>query len=285
VTVMNQGEVLMSDTPEAVRADRRVQEIYTGKGIPDVEHRRTAEAGPKGAPLLRFEGVNTFYGKSHILHDATLDVREGEIVALLGRNGAGKSTLLKTVAGLVPSASGSIQYDGRDIAHLAAPDIARAGIGYVPQGRGLFAGLTVRENLALGRLARKTDGSTGVVWDEAQIFDYFPRLRERMDIAADYLSGGEQQMVAVARAMSGNVKLLLLDEPFEGLAPAVTLELFSVFDRLRRHIGIVVVEHNLDLVLALADRVFALERGAVFHGGPASALLTDLDYRKKILWL
>jgi len=285
VTVMNQGEVLMSDTPEAVRADRRVQEIYTGKGIPDVEHRRTAEGGPRGAPLLRFEGVNTFYGKSHILHDATLDVREGEIVALLGRNGAGKSTLLKTIAGLVPSASGSIQYDGRDIARLAAPDIARAGIGYVPQGRGLFAGLTVRENLALGRLARKTDGSTGVVWDEAQIFDYFPRLRERMDVAADYLSGGEQQMVAVARAMSGNVKLLLLDEPFEGLAPAVTLELFSVFDRLRRHIGIVIVEHNLDLVLALADRVFALERGAVFHEGPARALLTDLDYRKKILWL
>ena len=285
VTVMNQGEVLMSDTPAAVPADIRVQQSYTGKGIPDVEHRRAVEGGAKGMPLLRFEGVNTFYGKSHILHDATLDVREGEIVALLGRNGAGKSTLLKTLAGLVPSASGSIQYDSRDIARLAAPDIARAGIGYVPQGRGLFAGLTVRENLALGRLARKTDGSTGVVWDEARIFDYFPRLNERMNVAADYLSGGEQQMVAVARAMSGNVKLLLLDEPFEGLAPAVTLELFSVFDRLRRHMGIVIVEHNLDLVLALADRVFALEHGAVFHEGPAQPLLTDLDYRKKILWL
>jgi branched-chain amino acid transport system ATP-binding protein len=285
VTVMNQGEVLMSGTPEAVRADIRVQEIYTGRGIPDVEHRRTAEGRTDGPPLLRFKGVNTFYGKSHILHDAALDVREGEIVALLGRNGAGKSTLLKTLAGLVPSASGSIQYGGRDVAHLAAPDIARAGIGYVPQGRGPFAGLTVGENLALGRLARKTDGSSGVVWDEAQIFDYFPRLRERMDVAADYLSGGEQQMVAVARAMSGNVKLLLLDEPFEGLAPAVTLELFSVFDRLRRHMAIVIVEHNLDLVLALADRAFALERGAVFHEGPAAPLLTDLDYRKKILWL
>ena len=184
-----------------------------------------------------------------------------------------------------PAASGSIEYDGRDIARLPAPDIARAGIGYVPQGRGLFAGMTVRENLALGRLARKTDGTTGVVWDEAQILDYFPRLKERMDVAADYLSGGEQQMVAVARAMSGNVKLLLLDEPFEGLAPAVILELFRVFDRLRQHISIVIVEHNLDLVLALADRVFALERGAVFHQGPAQPLLTDLDYRKKILWL
>jgi ABC-type branched-subunit amino acid transport system ATPase component len=282
---MNQGEVLMSDTPKAVRADRRVQEIYTGKGVPAVIPRRADEARLETASLLRFEGVNTFYGKSHILHDASLDVREGEIVALLGRNGAGKSTLLKTLAGLVPASSGTIEYQGRDIAHLPAPDIARLGIGYVPQGRGLFAGLTVRENLALGRLARKTDGLTGVVWGEAQILDYFPRLKERMDVAADYLSGGEQQMVAVARAMSGNVRLLLLDEPFEGLAPAVTLELFHVFDQLRRHMSIVIVEHNLDLVLALADRVFALERGAVFHQGPAQPLLTDLDYRKKILWL
>jgi branched-chain amino acid transport system ATP-binding protein/branched-chain amino acid transport system permease protein len=285
VTVMNQGEVLMSDTPEAVRANRRVQEIYTGKGIPDVVHQRGDETVQDTAPLLRFERVNTFYGKSHILNDATLDVREGEIVALLGRNGAGKSTLLKTLAGLVPAASGNIEFEGRDIACLPAPDIARLGVGYVPQGRGLFAGLTVRENLSLGRLARKTDGSHGVVWSEDQIFEYFPQLKERMNVAADYLSGGEQQMVAVARAMSGNVKLLLLDEPFEGLAPAVTLELFKVFDLLRRHLSIVIVEHNLDLVLALADRVFALERGAVFHQGAAAPLLTDLDYRKKILWL
>jgi ABC-type branched-subunit amino acid transport system ATPase component len=285
VTVMNQGEVLMTGTPEAVRADRRVQEVYTGTGVPEVEHVSSDHAKAGAAPILRFARVNTFYGKSHILHDATLDVREGEIVALLGRNGAGKSTLLKTLAGLVPLSSGTIEYAGSDISRLPAPDIARAGIGYVPQGRGLFAGMTVRENLALGRLARKTDGSNGVVWDEAQILDYFPRLRERMDVAADYLSGGEQQMVAVARAMSGNVKLLLLDEPFEGLAPAVILDLFKVFDRLRQHISIVIVEHNLDLVLALADRVFALERGAVFHEGPASPLLTDLEYRKKILWL
>jgi len=285
VTVMNQGEVLMTGTPDAVRADRRVQEIYTGTGVPEVEHRRTEAVGTGTAPVLRFERVNTFYGKSHILHDATLDVREGEIVALLGRNGAGKSTLLKTLAGLVPLSSGEINYAGRDISRLPAPDIARAGIGYVPQGRGLFAGMTVRENLALGHLARQTDGSNGVVWNEEQIFHHFPRLRERMEVAADYLSGGEQQMAAVARAMSGNVKLLLLDEPFEGLAPAVVLELFKVFDQLRQHMSIVIVEHNLDLVLALADRVFALERGAVFHQGPAGPLLTDLDYRKKILWL
>ena len=284
VTVMNQGEVLMCGTPEAVRDDRRVQEVYTGTGTPPVTGRVAGDA--RGRPqVLRFEKVNAFYGKSHILNDASLDVREGEIVALLGRNGAGKSTLLKALCGLLPPASGRIEFQGRDIAGLPAPDIARLGIGYVPQGRGLFAGMTVAENLALGRLARRTDGADGVVWSEEKIFEFFPRLKERMHVAADYLSGGEQQMAAVARALSGNVKLLLLDEPFEGLAPAVVQELFTVFDRLRGEVSIVIVEHNLDLVLALADRVFALERGAVFHTGPAEPLLTDLDYRKKILWL
>lgn len=282
VTVMNQGEVLMAGTPDEVRSDRRVQEVYTGTGVPPVADRLADRT--HDAQVLRFERVNAFYGKSHILNDATLDVRAGEIVALLGRNGAGKSTLLKTIVGLVPPASGRIEYDRRNIAGLPAPDIARMGIGYVPQGRGLFAGMTVAENLALGRLARSTDGRSGAVWSEEKVFQYFPRLEERMHIAADYLSGGEQQMVAVARALSGNVKLLLLDEPFEGLAPAVIVELFKVFDRLREHVSIVIVEHNLDLVLALADRVFALERGAVFHEGLAAPLL-DLEYRKKILWL
>ncbi|MBN9003960.1 MAG: ATP-binding cassette domain-containing protein [Rhizobiales bacterium] len=285
VTVMNQGEVLMSGAPDAVRNDRRVQEIYTGTGVPPVEHARTPEEQQHSREVLKVTDVNTFYGKSHILNNATLDVRQGEIVALLGRNGAGKSTFLKSIAGLVPPKSGMVELDGRNIAGLSAPDIARLGIGYVPQGRGLFAGMSVADNLSLGRLARKTDGSDGVVWSEEQIFEFFPRLKERMNVAADYLSGGEQQMVAVARALSGNVKLLLLDEPFEGLAPSVILDLFKAFDRLRQHIAIVIVEHNLDLVLALADRVFALERGAVFHEGPAQQLLTDLDYRKKILWL
>src|SRR6266702_4564197 len=191
VTVMNAGEVLMAGTPGEVRTDRRVQEIYTGTGKPPVAGR--AYDAASAAQLLRFERVNAFYGKSHILNEATLDVLEGEIVALLGRNGAGKSTLLKTLAGLVVPASGRIELEGRDIAGLPAPDIARLGIGYVPQGRGLFAGMTVAENLALGRLARATDGSRGAVWSEERIFEYFPRLKERMNVAADYLSGGEQQ--------------------------------------------------------------------------------------------
>jgi ABC-type branched-subunit amino acid transport system ATPase component/ABC-type branched-subunit amino acid transport system permease subunit len=284
VTVMNQGEVLMTGAPAEVRADRRVQEVYTGSGTPPVAAREERAVAERPS-LLRFERVNAFYGKSHILNDASLDVREGEIVALLGRNGAGKSTLLKALAGLVPPASGRIEFAGRDIAGMPAPDIARLGIGYVPQGRGLFAGMTVADNLALGRLARATDGRSGTVWSEEHIFHTFPRLKERLGVAADYLSGGEQQMVAVARALSGNVRLLLLDEPFEGLAPAIVQELFGVFDRLREETSIVIVEHNLDLVLALADRVFALERGATFHEGPARPLLEDLEYRKKILWL
>jgi len=284
VTVMNQGEVLMCGSPDEVRSDRRVMEVYTGTGTPPVTGRVAGEARDRPL-LLRFEGVNAFYGKSHILNDASLDVHEGEIVALLGRNGAGKSTLLKTLTGLLKPASGQIEYQGRNIAGLPAPDIARLGIGYVPQGRGLFAGMTVAENLSLGRLARDTDGSNGIVWSEQEILQFFPRLKERMNLAADYLSGGEQQMVAVARALSGNVRLLLLDEPFEGLAPTVIQELFTVFDQLRKHVSILIVEHNLDLVLALADRVFALERGAVFHAGPAEPLLNDLSYRKQILWL
>ena len=283
VTVMNQGEVLMTGTPEEIRADQKVQEIYTGTGRPAATGRMASEGGDKC--ILRFDNVNAFYGKSHILNDASLDVRNNEIVALLGRNGAGKSTLLKTLCGLLPPASGTIEFGGEAIGGLPTPEIARMGIGYVPQGRGLFAGMTVADNLALGRLARKSDGSAGAVWTEEQFFGLFPRLKDRMDVDADYLSGGEQQMVAVARALSGNTKLLLLDEPFEGLSPAVVLELFSTFDALREHVSILIVEHNLDLVLALADRVFVLERGAVIHQGPAKPLLNDLAYRKKILWL
>jgi len=235
--------------------------------------------------IIEADGLDVNYGASHILFDLGIAVLEGQTTALLGRNGAGKSTLLTALCGLLPPASGKIEFAGRNIAGMQAPDIARLGMGYVPQGRGLFAGMTVAENLALGRLARATDGSQGIVWSEEQIYEYFPRLSERRNVAADYLSGGEQQMVAVARALSGNVRLLLLDEPFEGLAPAVVQELFGVFDRLRGKASIVIVEHNHDLVLALADRVFALERGAVFHQGPAAPLLTDLEYRKKILWL
>jgi len=285
VTVMNQGQILMTGTPDQVRNDQRVQEIYTGTGDSDVVQHRASAAAANAKQVLRFENVDAFYGKSHILHGASLDVREGEIVALVGRNGAGKTTLLRTLNGLVPAASGTIEYDGRDITRLGAPEIARLGVGYVPQGRQLFAGMTVAENLALGRLARASDGKDAIVWTDREIFEHFPRLKERVNVAADFLSGGEQQMLAVARALCGNVRLLLLDEPFEGLAPNIVRELFDVFDRLRGRASVIIVEHNLDLVLSLADRVFALERGAIVHQGPSEPLLRDIEYRKRILWV
>jgi len=284
VTVMNEGNVLVHGSPEVVRNNRKVQEIYTGTGTPPVVGRRDS-AAKVGDIVLQAENIHTYYGKSHILNGASITVRQGEIVALLGRNGAGKSTFLKTIAGIVKAADGKLVLRGLDVTGYPAWQMARAGIGYVPQGRGVFAGMTVRDNLALGRLARATDGSTGTVWSEERIFEFFPRLKERINSHADYLSGGEQQMLAVARALSGNVSLLLLDEPFEGLAPAVVEDLFRVFDRLRQEVPIIIVEHNLDLVLALADQVFALENGRVFHSGPAQPLCEDMEYRKKILWL
>ena len=153
----------------------------------------------------------------------------------------------------------------------------------MPQGRRLFPGLTVAENLKLGGLSRAR--GSGVHWDRERIFSYFPKLRDRLHVKADLLSGGEQQMVAIARALSGNVKLLLLDEPFEGLAPAVVEEVFKAIDQLRRAIPILIVEHDLDLVLALADRAYVLDRGKVSHVGPAEPLLTDIEFRKQVLWV
>ncbi|UEM25391.1 branched-chain amino acid ABC transporter ATP-binding protein/permease (plasmid) [Skermanella mucosa] len=282
VTVMNQGRVLVDGTVEEARSDARVQEVYIGSGTSAIAARARESAAGSGK-VMEARGLNVLYGKSHIINDVSFDLHEGEIVALLGRNGAGKSTLLKGIIGTAPPASGTIDYGGRNLVGLGAPEIARLGVGYVPQGRGLFAGMTVAENLMLGRLRRRT--GAGRHWDEDRIFEFFPRLRERLDTPADYLSGGEQQMVAVARALHGDVRVLLLDEPFEGLSPAITEELFTVFDRLRREVSIIIVDHNLDLVLALSDRTYALERGRVVHQGPSRPLLEDLEYRREVLWL
>ncbi len=282
VTVMNEGRVLVDGTVEDARSSEKVQEIYIGSGSAKVAA-KLRESAAEAATILTADRVNTFYGKSHILADITFDVRQHEIVALLGRNGAGKSTLLKTIIGIAPHSSGSIKLDGRELTGCAAAEIARLGIGYVPQGRGLFAGMTVAQNLELGRLKRQT--GHGARWDLDRIFEYFPRIRERLDTPADLLSGGEQQMVAVARALSGDVKVLLLDEPFEGLAPAIVEQLFESFDRLRHEVSIIIVDHHLDLALALSDRTVALERGRVIHTGPSSDLRDDLALRRKVLWL
>ena len=282
VTVMNDGEVLIDGTVEEARSSAKVQAVYLGSGT----HAITAKERPSAATettLLRMSAVNTFYGKSHILNDVSVDVAEGEIVALLGRNGAGKSTLLKTITGIAPPASGSITLAGEPLAGLSSDKIARRGVGYVPQGRGLFAGMPVKDNLMLGRLKRLT--GAGRHWDEDKVLSFFPRLKERWNTPADFLSGGEQQMVAVARALVGDTRILLLDEPFEGLSPAITEELFEAFDKLRREVSIVIVDHHLDLALALSDRTVALERGTVTWTGPSKSLREDQDLRRKVLWL
>jgi ABC-type branched-subunit amino acid transport system ATPase component/ABC-type branched-subunit amino acid transport system permease subunit len=282
VTVMNEGRVLVDGSVEEARSSPKVQEVYLGSGTASVAA-KPRESAAVAEPLLSLRDVNTFYGKSHILADVTFDVRRHEIVALLGRNGAGKSTVLKTITGIAPPAAGSIALMDHELAGCSSAEIARLGVGYVPQGRGLFAGMTVAENLELGRLRRRT--GNGIHWDLDRIISYFPRIGERLRSPADYLSGGEQQMVAVARALSGDVRVLLLDEPFEGLAPAVVENLFESFDRLRREVSIVIVDHNLDLALALSDRTVALERGRVTHIGPSRALSDDLALRRQVLWL
>jgi len=282
VTVMNEGRVLLDGSVEDARSSPKVQEVYIGSGASRLAASARETAAGRNA-LLTVSHVDTFYGKSHILNDVNFSLHDNEIVALLGRNGAGKSTLLKTLIGIAPASNGSITLAGHELIGLSSAEHGRRGIGYVPQGRGLFAGMSVEQNLELGGLKRQT--GNGVHWTRERIYEYFPRIRERLDSPADYLSGGEQQMVAVARALSGDVRVLLLDEPFEGLAPNVVEQLFETFDRLRKEIAIIIVDHNLDLALALSDATVALERGRVIHQGPSSALRDDLDLRRKVLWL
>ena len=286
VTVMNDGKVLFDGNAADARGSQAVREIYIGSGTAALAATVRGSAERAAAPaLLTLAAVDVFYGKSHIVKNVALTVHEHEIVALLGRNGAGKSTLLKAIIGTVPPANGTLALGDIPLARLLAWQIARLGVGYVPQGRALFAGMSVRDNLALARLKRHDLAGTGVAWSDDRIIEFFPKLAARLDTPADFLSGGEQQMVAVARALAGHVRVLLLDEPFEGLAPTVIEELFTAFDRLRAELAIVIVEHNLDLVLALADRAYVLERGSIVHEGPAAALRENLELRRQVLWM
>jgi ABC-type branched-subunit amino acid transport system ATPase component/ABC-type branched-subunit amino acid transport system permease subunit len=285
ITAMNEGRVIAEGGPAEVRANAELQRVYLGDGAVRAAAARVERTGVAAAPIIEVEAINTFYGKSHVLHDVSFSVRENEVVALLGRNGAGKTSTFKSIMGLVRPASGRVLLDAARIDGKPPEHVARLGVGLVPQGRRLFSGLTVAENLALGALRRDAASAGGVHWDLARVFAIFPRLRDRMQVKADRLSGGEQQMVAIARALSGSVRLLLLDEPFEGLSPAMVDEVFAAIEQLRRQISIVIIEHHLDLVLALADRAVVLDRGHVSHEGPSQPLLNDLDFRKKVLWI
>jgi ABC-type branched-subunit amino acid transport system ATPase component len=279
---MNMGSILVEGTSAVVRVDERVREIYIGSGTEALANKVVpTRVGEKIA--ISVSGIEAFYGKSHILSGIGFEVREGEVLAVLGRNGAGKSTLLKSLIGMARLGAGEVLIGDKRITSPVPEVMARLGIAFVPQGRRLFPGLTVRDNLMLGRLRRTKAGSDA--WSDDRIFEVFPRLRERYEVNVESLSGGEQQMVAIARALAGHVKVLLLDEPFEGLSPSMTEEVFNAILRLKGDVTILVVDHNLDLTLAISDRALVLDRGRISHVGPAMPLLKDLEYRREKLWI
>jgi len=218
---------------------------------------------------LEAEGLHTFYGKSHILHDVGLTVAEGKITTLLGRNGAGKTTTLRSLMGLTPARQGKVVILGQETTHWPPFRIAALGVGYVPEGRRIFPNLTVDENLLVPI-------SRGGPWTPARIYELFPRLAERKLNRGRQLSGGEQEMLSIARALLINPKLLILDEPSQGLAPLIVREVFRIVDRMRAEgISVLLVEQNARMSLEIADYAYVLDNGAIVYRGPAAELASD----------
>ena len=226
-----------------------------------------------GAPLIDMRDVHTYYEASHILHGVSLNLAKGETVGLMGRNGMGKTTLIRTIMGLVRPRSGMVKVDGHDVTQEAPFRIAQRGIAYVPEGRGIFGTLTVAENLAIAE-RRGVDG--GQDWTMARVLDLFPRLQQRIANGGNQLSGGEQQMLAIARALLTNPRVLILDEATEGLAPLIRAEIWNTV-RLVRASGIatLVVDKTVSEVTAVADRVVILVKGQIVFEGTPGALLAD----------
>ncbi|MEZ0348942.1 MAG: ABC transporter ATP-binding protein [Thermus sp.] len=219
---------------------------------------------------LELLAVDAYYGQSHILHGVSLEVKEGELVALLGRNGAGKTTTLRTAMGLLPPRRGRVVVLGREATHAPPHRIALWGVGYVPEGRRVFPYLTTEENLRL------STGKRPGPFDLKRVYNLFPKLEERRHHLGRQLSGGEQEMLAIARALLLNPRLLLLDEPSQGLAPLVVRHVAEVLKELRQEgVSILLAEQNAHLALSLADRVYVLDDGRVVHAGPATELRED----------
>jgi len=219
--------------------------------------------------MLELRDIQTYYGLAHVLHGLSLGVAEGEVVALLGRNGAGKTTTLRSISGLTPPRAGEIRYKGRDIAGLAPHRIARLGIALVPETRGIFSYLSARENLAIAERPSSR-------WPLAAVLERFPRLKERLESKGRDLSGGEQQMLAIARALLTGPELLLLDEPSQGLAPLIVNDVMSTIRELRaERVSMLLVEQNAEMALALADRVYVIDHGTVVFEGTPERLRAD----------
>jgi branched-chain amino acid transport system ATP-binding protein len=227
--------------------------------------------------VLSVADVHTYYGDSHVLHGVSLGVAPGEVVAILGRNGMGKTTLIRSVVGFTPPRSGRVRFKGEDITAWAPFRRIERGMALVPQGRRVFASLSVRENLDVAR------GGAGR-WDLERVYGLFPRLRERGANRANKLSGGEQQMLAIGRSLMSNPALLLMDEPTEGLAPLLVREVGRVIRELKREgLSVLLVEQNLPMAAAVADRVHVLNRGEIVYSGTPAALLADETVKSRYL--
>jgi len=234
------------------------------------------------ASLLSLEGVNVYYGAIHALRDVSLNVRKGEVVTLLGANGAGKSTTLRAITGLLKPESGRIVFDGADITGGAAHKLVARGVSMAPEGRGVFANLTVLENLEMG--AYLTRDKAVIKRDLERAFTLFPRLKERIKQRAGTLSGGEQQMLAIGRALMSRPKLLLLDEPSLGLAPIICQTIFNTIDEIKAEgTTVLLVEQNANAALKHSDRGYVLETGAVIFEGSAAAIASDPRVREAYL--
>ena len=230
--------------------------------------------------MLKVQGLNAWYDRSHVVQDVTFEVRRGEIVTLMGRNGAGKTTTLRTLMGLLTRHSGDITFDGQPLQSRPAHARYHAGLAYVPEDRRIVAGLTVRENLQLGVLSSPLRSKMDELIDE--IAETFPRLKERLSQEATSMSGGEQQMLAIARAMMARPKMILLDEPSEGIMPVLVDEMFELFKRMKdQGVTILLVEQNVERALSISDRAYILDQGSIVHEGQAQALLADADIQSR----
>ena len=234
------------------------------------------------AALLKINDINVYYGAIHAIKGISLEVNEGEIVTLIGANGAGKSTTLRTISGLLKPKTGSIEFEGKNIEGVAAQNIVKAGISQVPEGRRVFAEMTVMENLELGAFIRKD--KDGIAKDLKMVFERFPRLEERINQQAGTLSGGEQQMLAMGRALMSRPRLLLLDEPSMGLAPLLIKEIFSIIQDINKAgTTVLLVEQNANMALSIANRAYVLETGRITLSGDAKELAASEDVRKAYL--